>query len=64
MGGKSKRLKKIRILVICAMAGMTILALESLWTGFAAFQHFALGLGVFFLIFITAIIAKTVLSDD
>lgn len=64
MQKKSNRLKKIRIVVICAMAGIAILSLENLWTGFAAFQHFALGLGVFCLIFITVIVAKTVMSDD
>ena len=65
MSDKNKRYLQItRIVFVSITIGIVILCLQSLWTGMAVFQQYALGLAVFGLFIISCIVARVVKSSD
>ncbi len=61
---KQRYLQMARIVFISITLGIVVLSFQSLWTGMAVFQHFALGLAVFGLFIISCIVARIVKISD
>jgi len=57
-------IKKIRFVAIAMACGICLLSLQSLVTGLAIFQDFAIALAVLGLILITFMLAKAVTYED
>jgi len=61
---RRKLLIRIRRLCVVMMTAIVFLSVESLVTGDEVFQTYALGLGIFALVAVSMMIARTIRYDD